>query len=198
MIGLVFFVLLVVLMLDSQKNVLGQIQTEDYEISVSGINERMRIGNYKESLIIIKNNKLETISVFFSLDGNVTEFLKLSNNRVNIESNSERGINITFFADKLGFHNGTLTISGGVNEVIPINFTVSDIVGLPVEAIIMEIEALTKRVYIGESFRYKVDIQNLLAGESYNITLHYYIDKLEPTKTYESNKSFLPILQGHA
>ena len=190
MIVRLYFILLVALMLYSTKDALGQIKTEDYEVSISGINERMKIGNYKEFPITIKNNKLETISVFFSLDGNITEFLKLSNNRVNIEYNSEKSINITFFADKLGFHNGTLTISGGINEVIPVNFTVSDLVGLPVEAIIMEVEALTERVYIGELFRYKVDIQNLLAKEVYNLTLHYSIDKLEPVKTYELNKSF--------
>ena len=99
MIVRLYFILLVALMLYSTKDALGQIKTEDYEVSISGINERMKIGNYKEFPITIKNNKLETISVFFSLDGNITEFLKLSNNRVNIEYNSEKSINITI-ADK--------------------------------------------------------------------------------------------------
>ena len=182
--------LLLTIALYSVSDVSGQIKKEGYEISADNINERMKIGNYKEVPLTIINNKPEAISVFLSLSGNITEFIRLNNNRINVDPNSEKKINMTFFADKLGFHNGTLAISGGINEIVPINFTVSDMVGLPVEAIIMEVEALKKRVYIGGLFSYKVNIQNLLAGEVYNVTLHYSIDKLGPVKTYEINKSF--------
>ncbi|MFH1053195.1 MAG: helicase HerA-like domain-containing protein [Candidatus Woesearchaeota archaeon] len=186
----VYSLLLIAIFFYSIDNVSGQITKGEYEISVEGINERIKIGNYKEFPLNIKNKRPETISVFLSLDGNVTDIIKLSDARINIEGNSEKNVNLSLFGENLGFHNGTLIISGGINEEIPINFTVSDLVGIPVEAIIMEISTMTERAYIGESFRYKIDIQNLLAGRIYNVTLHYSIDKMEDVKTYELNKSF--------
>ena len=187
---IILAVLLVGILFLIAPTVAAQIATKDYEISTGGIDKKIKIGNYREVPLTIINKQDSTITVGFSLAGNITNFVKLSSNRININSNSEATINISFFADEMGFFNGSLVISGAINEKIPINFTISDIVGLPVEAIILEITPFTNKVYIGEIFRYKVDIQNLLAGESYNITLHYSIDKLEPVKTYVKNESF--------
>jgi len=170
---IILAVLLVGILFLIAPTVAAQIATKDYEISTGGIDKKIKIGNYREVPLTIINKQDSTITVGFSLAGNITNFVKLSSNRININSNSEATINISFFADEMGFFNGSLVISGAINEKIPINFTISDIVGLPVEAIILEITPFTNKVYIGEIFRYKVDIQNLLAGESYNITLHY-------------------------
>jgi len=172
------------------QNATAQIIKDDYNISQSSIDKKIKIGNYREVPLAIANSQDKAITVGLSLEGNITKFVKLSSARINIQQKSEETINISFFADELGFFNGTLIISGGVNEKIPINFTISDIVGLPVEAIVLEITPFTNKVYIGEIFRYKVDIQNLLAGESYNVTLHYSIDKLDLSKTYVKNESF--------
>ncbi|MBW2974585.1 DUF853 family protein [Candidatus Woesearchaeota archaeon] len=194
-IGLAYFLIFAVFALCSIGNVSAQIKTRDYEISSSSMRERMKIGNYKDVPLRIKNNRAETISVYFSLSGNVSEYLQLSTQRMNIGHDSENAINITFFADHLGFYNGTLAISGGISEAIPVILNV-DSLGSSVEAISMELEALTKRVYLGDSFRYRIDIQNLLVEKAFNVTLHYSIDKLGDVKTYELNKSFLSESEG--
>lgn len=186
--GRVYLILVAVIL--SATNVLGQIKTGDYEISVSSISERIKIENYRVIPIAIKNNKPETITISMSLTQNITEFVTLSSERINIPYNTEKILNITIFADKLGHYSGALIISSGINEEIPVEITVSDIVGTPVEAFTMVVEPLKKKVYIGNPFRFKIDIQNLLSKESFNVTLHYFIGKLIP-RTTELNVSII-------
>ncbi|MEA2036660.1 MAG: helicase HerA-like domain-containing protein [Nanoarchaeota archaeon] len=182
--------LLVVLMLFSENVDSGEISTDSYEISLDSINQRIKIGNYKEVPLIIKNNKATTIGVSLSLDDNLTELIKLSEDKFNLERNSEKKINLTFLADKLGFYTGVLSITGGIVEKIPINFSISEIVGVPIEAIAMEVESLTKKAYLGESLRYKVYVQDLLGGDQFNVTLYYSMSKLSEGNMFNSSGEF--------
>ena len=93
------------------QNATAQIIKDDYNISQSSIDKKIKIGNYREVPLAIANSQDKAITVGLSLEGNITKFVKLSSARINIQQKSEETINISFFADELGFFNGTLIIS---------------------------------------------------------------------------------------
>ena len=57
--------------------------------------------------------------------------------------------------------------------------TVIDINAVPVEALLIEIEPITEKAKIGDIFKYKIGLQNLLSDKTYNVTLSSSIDRLE-------------------
>ena len=184
----VYLALVLVIAVYSADNAFGQIKTSEYEIAVNSINELLKLGNFKERVFTLKNKKSEAIGVTFFLEGNITETIRLSSERINIEPKAEQRINITIFGDKVGAYKGKLILNGDINEEIPVSIIVSE-EGMPVDAIIMEVQPLKKKFYIGEPVRIKIDIQNLLNEEPYNVTFHYSIGKFI-RKSKELNASF--------
>lgn len=162
---------------------------ENYEIKPEEIVKRLKLGDFSEVPITISNNENNIMSLVFSLEGNIAPIIKLNKQILVVDPQSSDEMKLTIFTENTSFYNGYLIISGDIDEKIPINITVSESVGIPVEAILMDIELLTERVNIGDLFKYKVNVQNLLTGEVYNITLSYSIDKMGET-TYKVDKSF--------
>jgi hypothetical protein len=190
MIRIVFFAFTLILIFLAIKSAGAAITTSEYEISQDSIDQRVQLTKYKEVPVIINNKKSDAITAFFSIEGDVASMAKLSSTRLNIPPNSEAGLNVTLLADGLGSYNGSLSITGGITESIPINLVVSETVGIPVEAVSLQIEPLKTRAYVGESLRYKIDVQNLLIGEPENITLYHSIGFVEDGQLSKLNLSF--------
>ena len=169
----------------------AQIDNENYKISTSQVNERLKIGKFDEYVITIENKQNNPISIIFSSEGNITPYMKPGINKASIDPKSSLDIKIIFFADAIGFFNGSLVLSGGINEEIPVTLSVGDIAGVPVSAVVIKVKPLSKRVYIKDTLQYKIDIQNLLMDKKFNVTLHYSIDSMRNKKTYLINKTFL-------
>ena len=169
----------------------AQIENEDYKISDSRIDKKLMIGKFEEHVIRIENKKNNQINVMFSSNGNITPYMKPDISNVNIGPASSSDIKIIFFADAIGFFNGSLVLSGGINEKIPVILSVGDTAGVPVSAVVINVKPLEKRVYIKDTLQYKIDIQNLLMDREFNVTLHYSIDSMGDKKTYLINKTFL-------
>jgi hypothetical protein len=172
--------------------VYGQpIENKDYKISLNQIVKSLKIGTFLEIPITISNYKDIPITASFSIDGDIKSLVKLDKKRIIIEPHSINNITVTIFGMNISSYAGSLLISGDIKEKIPINITVSEIVGKAVEALIMDIELLNKRVKIGDTLRYKIELQNIITGQKYNITLSHSIDNIGDKATYMFDKSFL-------
>lgn len=169
----------------------AQIENENYKISDSRIDKKLKIGKFDEHVIRIENKKNNQINILFSSDGNITPYMKPDISNVNIGPKSSSDIKIIFFADEIGFFNGSLILSRGINEKIPVSLSVDEITGVPVSAIAIRVKLMSKRVYVKDTLQYKVDIQNLLMDKGFNVTLYYSIDSMEAKETYIINKTFL-------
>jgi len=162
---------------------------KNYEINPEVVVKSLKLGDFSEVLVTITNKENIPISLTFSLEGKVIPVITLSKGTEVIGPISSAELKLTLFGDDTSFYDGFLVISGDINEKIPINLTVSESVGVPVDAILLEIELLTENVYIGDLLKYKVNVQNLLTGRIYNISLTYSIDKIGGT-SYKLDKSF--------
>jgi len=169
----------------------AQIENENYKISDSEIDKRLKMGKFEEHVITIENKKDSQVNVMLSSEGNITPYMKPDINSINIHARSSSDVKIIFFADAIGFFNGSFVLSGGINEKIPASISVDEITGVPVSAVAIRIKPVSERVYVKDTLQYKVDIQNLLMDKGFNVTLHYSIDSLEAKKTYLVNKTFL-------
>ncbi|MFH1642052.1 MAG: DUF87 domain-containing protein [Nanoarchaeota archaeon] len=172
-------------------NVAAQIENSNYRISDDIIIKNVKIGKFEEHVLTIENKGDNPITVMFSSEGNISSYMVPDVTTINLEAKSSADAKILFFADNMGFFNGTLVLSGNVNERIPAMLTVGDISGVPISAISIKVEPLSERVYLKDTLRYKINIHNLLLKDGFNITLHYSIDSMADKKTYLVNKTFL-------
>lgn len=155
----------------------SSIETPAYTIKGFSSSESVRIGNFIERSIKINNLRPNSVSVTLSPEGPAGKYIKIKNPTIVIEPGQEKEINISYLGDELGNFNGSIALTGGIIELIPVNLTVSAFVGTPVESILMEINSYPNDVYLGQEFGYELDIQNLLLEKKYNLTLTYSIVK---------------------
>jgi len=188
---ILFTLIVLIIFCSISKLSFAQIDNENYKISTSQIDERLKIGKFDEYVITIENKQDSQLSIIFSSEGNITPYMKPDINKINIDPGTSSDIKVMFFADAIGFFNGSFILSGGINEKIPATLSVGDIAGMPVSAVVIKVKSLSKKVYIKDVLQYKVDIQNLLMDKEFNVTLHYSIDNIGSKETYLFNKSFL-------
>jgi hypothetical protein len=163
---------------------------DELHFSVPSVNRILKIGNFLDIPIVMTGTNTQAVTLTFSVDGNISKMVTLSKTKDKLEPNKEVNLTLTLLSPKYGYYNGTLVIEGGLNGKIPLNLTVTDVQGIPIEAIYMEVEVLTPRVKIGDRFRFQVNIQNLLSEKGYNVTLHSSIDVPQNQEFYVLNRTF--------
>lgn len=163
---------------------------EDFETEPLKIEKRLRIGDYLEQKIKITNNRENRASIAITIDGDIKAIAKLERENAVIEPKRKEEIKVTFFGENISTYTGSIVILGNLNTKIPVEISVSDTNNVPVDAMLIEIEPITEKAVVGSLFSFKVSVQNLLAGEVYDVRLKYTIDRLEDQTTYQLNKSF--------
>src|SRR3989344_4502397 len=133
----------------------SSIETPAYTIKGFSSSESVRIGNFIERSIKINNLRPNSVSVTLSPEGPAGKYIKIKNPTIVIEPGQEKEINISYLGDELGNFNGSIALTGGIIELIPVNLTVSAFVGTPVESILMEINSYPNDVYLGQEFGYE-------------------------------------------
>ena len=160
------------------------------KISPEQINKRVKLGDFVEAPVKITNDGNTPLSLKFGIEGDVAPFASISENSAVVEAGAAEDVKLTIFGQNLTTYIGFFTISGTIEDKIPINITVTDINAIPVEALLVEIEPITERAKIGDIFKYKIGLQNLLSDMTYNVTVSSSIDRLEDESTYKFEKSF--------
>ncbi len=174
----------------AQTAIAAFIENEFYKISEKSIIKRVKVGEFREFTIVISNYKPSKASVSVSTAGNISNHTTLSKNKLDIAPTSDQNITLTFLADSIGKYNGTIAISGEINEQIPMEIIVSDTSILPVNALSLTVELQNEKVEAGKKLKYKVDLQNFLSERGYEVNLYYSIDRIGGENTYLQNKSF--------
>jgi len=161
---------------------------EDYWISTKEIKKEVRQNTFVEETVSIYNFK-STMNLAFSISPELEDFVKLDKNSLSVPSNSFGELKLTIYGTKpIGTYNGTLKISGDLDKEIPISIRIVE-KKLPVEMLLMKIDLFDKIVRPGGILRYKLSLQNLLRGESYQVFLRSIISDLQGEEYAEKRDS---------
>ncbi len=163
---------------------------EQYAIEPKSITSVVRTGNFVDVPITITNNDRTAFNLALGVDGDAAGLLRLDKTSMIIDPGKKEQFTLTIFGENTTSAQGFVTISGTVSDAIPLNITVTDFLIDPVDALSIDIEPITQRAKIGDIFKYKIGLQNLLTDKKYNITISHSIDKLEKEGSYKFEKSF--------
>lgn len=182
MVILLFFIFI------NMSNTLGQ--NEIYEVTPQEINTKVKMGDFLDLPITIINNQRNSMSVSFSLEGGLSGVITIDKGNLVIEAGEKDSVKLTAYGHNISSNSGSLAISGDINEKVPITINVTDLLKVPVEALVLEIEPISDSVYIGSMLDFKVGVRNLLSDRTYDVKLYYSIDRLEGEDTYKFEKPF--------
>ena len=169
-------------------------QIVDYEISVKKIIKKLRVGNFIGVPITITNLKQDSMSMTFSVEGDVKKMTRLDKERLIVEGGSSGDVTPTFVGNvEPGVYEGNLVISGDINEKIPIYILVLEKERLSVESLVIKITPADRKVKVGDIFKYTVDLQNLLSEEKYKVSLSYSIQGINSNKSIFLEKEDIAI-----
>jgi tetratricopeptide (TPR) repeat protein len=151
----------------------------DHFISLDRLHKRLRIGNFFTENIIMFNFRREAARVQISVSGNASRILELSDTSATIEQNEHANVSVRGFGIEKGIYRGYIEFGGDFNDTIPVEIIVTDEERLPIEALLIQLEVLSRRPLPGNIFRFKVNMHNLLTEEKFDVRLDYYIRGVE-------------------
>ncbi|NTV23681.1 MAG: DUF87 domain-containing protein [Nanoarchaeota archaeon] len=143
--------------------------------SLELLKKKIKIGNYFTDNLLIFSFQEEPAKISLKVSGNASEILEINQFSSVIEQNQYANISIRGFGAEEGVYTGSIDISGDFNDTMPVIITVTSEDKLPVEALLMQLEVLTARPLPGNKFRFRLNLQNLLIEENYDVKLDYYI-----------------------
>jgi len=168
-----------------------KIEGTDYIVSISQINRKLRLGNFLQEKVTLYSFKERPANIYFTIKGNVSHLIKTDKDSMILAPRSDDYITLTIFGvGEPGIYNGSLEMSGDINVSIPITIEVLPKDKLPVQALLIDLELNKKKVYPGNTLKFKTDLRNLLTDVQYPVHLFYTIQDLEGKETiwsYETN-----------
>ena len=160
----------------------------NYEISTKKILRKLRIGSFLNIPITISNYKTGSMNLEISFDGDLDELMKIDKKIMSINPDSSGEFTITLMGNvEVGIYEGNIIISGDIDEMIPVTILVYSEEKLPIEGLLINLELLNTRVVLGDILKYRIDLQNLLREEEYNVSLTYKIREENGTEIVIDN-----------
>src|SRR3989339_548260 len=154
-------------------------RAEDFWVSTKEIRKEVRQNTFIEETIGIYNFKTTNMDLIFTLSPEIKSFIELDKSALSVNPDSFTNLVLTIYGTKpLGVYNGTLTIAGDLDLVIPIIITIVE-KKFPVEVLLSEIDLFNNIVQPGENLKYKLSLQNLLRDQSYKVSLKSVIKDSE-------------------
>lgn len=168
-----FIVFAALAIISAVSNSAAAISNDFYDIHPDAINARLGIVEFKSYDITFANKRADTLSVNFDVQGSVRGLIQLSAPSLSIQPQLTGNVTAMVFAKELGSYNGTISISGDINEVIPVSIDVGN--GAENENIAVNIRADNDRTNVGKKLRFIVTINNLLINRALDVNLTYAI-----------------------
>src|SRR3989339_527581 len=154
-------------------------KAEDFWVSTKEIRKEVRQNTFIEETIGLYNFKTTNMDLIFTLSPEIKNFIELDKSALSVNPDSFTNLVLTIYGTKpLGVYNGTLTIAGDLDLVIPIIITIVE-KKFPVEVLLSEIDLFNNIVQPGENLKYKLSLQNLLRDQSYKVSLKSVIKDSE-------------------
>jgi len=165
----------------------------DYEISTKKILRKLRIGSFLNIPITISNYRTEAMNLKISFDDDLDKLMAIDKKIMSIDPDSSGEFVITLMGNvEVGIYEGDIIISGDIDERIPVIVLVYSEEKLPIQGLLIELELLDTTVVIGNTLRYRVDLQNLLREEEYSVSLVYKIQGENSTEAIiDSDKAVI-------
>jgi hypothetical protein len=165
----------------------------DYWISIDRIFRKIRVGNFVDEVLVVKSFKKDVAKLSFDLTGNVTQIIKQDKTKVSIDPDMMENVTLTIFGIKEGTYTGNMVISGDIEQTIPIKIEVIEQERLQAETLLMQLDLITKTVFKGSFLKFRLDLHNLLIGESYNISLVYSLEGVNNTLKTEIGRETIDL-----
>ncbi|HLG24555.1 MAG TPA: DUF87 domain-containing protein [Candidatus Nanoarchaeia archaeon] len=159
-------------------------------VTPRAISKAVKLGNFEDVPVTITNDGDSSVSLRFSYDARYNSLISMDKSSVALEPGASEIVKVTFFGQNVTHISGFFSISGTVEDRIPMNVSISEFENIPVEALLIEVEPITDRAKIGETFKYKVGLTNLLSDRKYNVTITSSIDNIADMPSYTYKKSF--------
>ena len=160
------------------------IEGQDFVILISEIKKKMKLGEFSQQTVTLKSYKKTTMDINIEVTGNVSNLTSIDKTKLSIPSKSDGTFTVTFFANTTpGIYNGTIKISGGVDAIIPVTIEILSKDKIPIQALLISLNAPQKSLYAGSTFTFRTDLTNLLNDQQYPVQLLYTIQSLDGKNT---------------
>jgi hypothetical protein len=151
---------------------------QDYWISTKDINVQVRQNTFFQQTISMYNFKNVPMGVAFSLPDSVKDFIQISQNSVSISPSAFSAVNLIIYGTRpLGDYNTSLALTGDIQANIPIHVKVVPN-NFPIQALLSQIDLLSKTVSPGDNLTYRLTLQNLLTNNNYQILMNTTVKDL--------------------
>ena len=166
---------------------------EDYWISAKQINKEVRKNTFIEEIIGVYNLRRENMNMQFKLSPNLAEFIKMDKSNLAIAPDAYSDLKLTIYGTvPVGVYEGSLTISGDLEQEIPIKIKVVD-KKFPIEVLLVGADLFNKYVIPGKSLKYKLSLQNLLRGQGYEVDLDIRLKDVSGKNVYYEENLTVPV-----
>lgn len=186
----IFFVLIsfsLLVLLSSQTNAESAygppIEKGQYDISRSKVDRDIPIGDIFTDYITITNKGNSEIQISVATSEEISAIIEFESDGAIISSKNSTEIPFKISAREIGEYVGEITISGGIEETIPVNITVSNKTTNP--QYFIKIELFNKKLTFNDKLDFKIDVTKITKDEIRNVTISYKITGRELNKTFE-------------
>jgi len=154
-----------------------RIEGIDYIISISKIDRKLIVGNFLQEIVSFYSYKKSIANLQFSIEGeNLSDMIKLDKSTMALAPNTNDQLTLTIFGEGVpGIYNGSLVISGDLQEKIPIQIELLSKDRLPIESLLLMLDINNKEIYASDKLKFKTDLHNLLTDQSYPVSLQFTI-----------------------
>jgi len=160
------------------------IEALEFEISIKRILRKIKVGNFLQIPIGIKNNKDGSLAVEVSVTGEVETMITLDKDSFIIPAKGSEEFQVTIFGLDLGVFNGTIRLTGDVDQEITVDILVFDKERQPIEALLLKLSLLDASINQGGELKYRIDLQNLLRDEEYLVVLTQQFVSVTTNESY--------------
>lgn len=161
------------------------IEGSDFFITVAKIDRKLRENSFLQQEITVVSYKKIPMVLSLTLTGNISDMIQLDKTKMLVPAQGKDTVVLTIFGNKpVGKYNGSLIMKGSnLNTTIPITLEVLPESMLPVEALIIDLDLLDKKVFPGQEVRLKTDLHNMLTDQEYPVSLYYTLQDVKGEKT---------------
>jgi hypothetical protein len=162
----------------------SEIEGKEFWIPVKQITKKIRAAEFAQEVIHIQSFKNTGIQLQFNITGDVRKLTMMDKKGMFIGAKGLDDLTLTFFGNSSpGIYNGTLNITGGINNTIPISIEILDKEKSPVQALLMEVSVPEKDYFPGSLVRFKTALTNMLTDQQYPVGLTYTIQNINGNET---------------
>ena len=151
---------------------------KEFSLSKNTIKAELALGEEKSESLIITNTGETSLDFSLSTDGEIKEFLILSETAFNLAAGESKIIGLDFIGKRVGSFTGSVAVKGnGIGKKIAISVEVES------KVVLFDVKIETppeyRMVKAGEELKSQITLFSLGVPEKVDVTINYFIKDLE-------------------